>query len=259
MKKKVTIIILSIEILLLSTAMYIYYNGKNIAPKTFKTSFIEIKSEKIPQNFNNFKILYFSDLEYGRYFNSDNLSELQKSIETLDYDMILFGGDLIDKDYSPISDDVDILKKFFSSLKSPYGNFAIFGDYDQSTESRNILVRMILEDSGFELIEKELIIYKDKQSIVLNGLNYNAEPLINPVTSFNITLIHNHNHYKSISSNADLILCGHTHSKQINLFSSADYKFGLQNNLYITRGVGLTGKDYRIFSYPEICLFTLNQ
>ncbi len=259
MKKKVTIIILSILTLLLSTAMYIYYNGKNIAPKTFKTSFIDIKSEKIPQNFNNFKILYFSDLEYGKYFNFDNLNELQKSLESLNYDMILFGGDLIDKDYSPISDDVDILKQFFSSLKSSHGNFAILGDYDQSTESRSILVRMILEDSGFELIDKELTIYKDKQSIVLNGLNYSDEPLINPVTSFNITLIHNHNHYKSISSNADLILCGHTHNKQVNLFSSVDYRFGLQDNLYITRGIGLTEKDHRIFSYPEICLFTLNQ
>lgn len=256
MKKKL-IILLSIIILFLSIAMATFYVGKNIAPKTFKTSFVEIIDEKIPDNFYNFKILYFSDLEYGKYFNKDNLDELKKSIEKLDYDIILFGGDLIDKNYSPVSDDVDILQDFLSSLTSKYGNFAILGDFDTSTQSREVLVKMILDNSGFELIEKELTLYQEKQSIKLNGINYNSDTTINESDFFNIVMIHSRNLYSSLPQNINLVLCGDSHDRQINLFFNSDYKFGLQDNLYITRGVGLTEKDYRIFNYPELCIFIL--
>lgn len=260
MKKKIAIIILSILILITGSIAITFYHGKYVMPITFKTSFVEINDEQLPDSFVGYKILYFSDLQYGENFDKTRLEKLQTAINSLDYDLILFGGDLIDKDYSPVSDDVEILKDFFKSLKCKGGKFAILGGQDQITDSRNVLVKMILENSGVELISKDMNIYNDtSEYIIINGLNYGSEEIISSNENFTITLIHSNKQYDSLPKDIDLVLCGHTHDKQINLFSSANYKFGLQDNLYITRGIGLYEKDYRLFNYPELCLFTLQK
>lgn len=260
MKKKIAIIILSILILISGSCAIIFYHGKYIMPQSFKTSFIKINDTQLPDSFEGYKILYFSDLQYGKNFDKTRLEKLQSAINDLDYDLLLFGGDLISKDYSPVSDDVDILKSFFNSLKCKGGKFAILGEQDLVTDSRNVLVKMILENSGVELITKDMMIYNDaNEYIIVNGLNYDNEETTNSNELFTITLIHTLKQYDNLPKDTNLVLCGHSHDKQINIFSQANYKFGLQNNLYITKGIGLYGKDYRLFNYPELCIFTLEK
>jgi predicted MPP superfamily phosphohydrolase len=239
--------------------MIIFQRGKYVVPFNFKVSYLEETSEKIPSNFNNVKILFLTDIEYGYLFNEQHLANLKKTINNLDIDIVLFGGDLFDKNYPPVSSDVDILTDLLFSIDAPLGKFAILGDFDYSSETREILVKKILSDSNFELIDSEMKLYNNPTGfIVLYGDNFGNHTIDQVSTeTYSIVLLHGTETYKNLPVNVDLVLSGHTHDKQVNFFSKTDYKFGKTKNLYRSRGIGLTQFDYRIFSSPELVVITL--
>ena len=135
-RKKLLVLIMSGIILILISSMIIFQRGKYVVPFNFKVSYLEETSEKIPSNFNNVKILFLTDIEYGYLFNEQHLANLKKTINNLDIDIVLFGGDLFDKNYPPVSSDVDILTDLLFSIDAPLGKFAILGDFDYSSETR---------------------------------------------------------------------------------------------------------------------------
>ena len=87
-----------------------------------------------------------------------------------------------------------------------------------------------------------------------------------------VVLAHNPDSVPSLSGYpGDLILCGHTHGAQINLWGLWNrftlmehprYKRGLfrenQKTIYVNRGVGSAFK-FRLFSVPEVTLFQLKK
>ena len=258
-RKKVLVFIMSLIVLLLLFSMVVVYRGKNVVPFNFKVTYLEESSEKIPANFNDVKILFLTDIEYGSLFTEQHLSKLKTTINSLDVDIVLFGGDLFDKNYAPVSSDVDLLTDLLSSIKAPLGKFAILGDFDISTETREILVKKVLNDSNFELITSEMKLYNNPTGyIILSGDSYACNTIKQvSLDSYSIVILHGADTYKNIPPHVNLILSGHTHDKQVNFFSKANYKFGKTKNLYRSRGIGLTEFDYRIFSSPEIVVITL--
>ena len=258
-RKKALVFIMSLIVLVLLFSMIVVYRGKNAVPFNFKVSYIEETSEKIPTNFNDVKILFLTDIEYGALFTEQHLLKLKTAINNLDVDIVLFGGDLFDKNYAPVSSDVDLLTDLLSSIKAPLGKFAILGDFDISTETREILVKKVLNDSNFELITSEMKLYNNPTSyIILSGDSYACNTIKQvSLDSYSIVILHGTDTYKNIPPHVNLILSGHTHDKQVNFFSKANYKFGKTKNLYRSRGIGLTEFDYRIFSSPEIVVITL--
>lgn len=257
-KKALAAVIAAIIVILISSVIVIY-RGKYIVPFTFKVSYIDETSEKIPSNFNEVKILFLTDIEYGYLFNKEHISKLKTTINNLNVDIVLFGGDLFDKNYALISSDVDILTDLLSSIDAPLGKFAILGDFDFSSETRELLVKKILGDSNFEIIASEMKLYNNPTGyITLYGDNFGSHT-IEQVSNetYSIVLLHGTETYKNLPVNVNLVLSGHTHDKQVNFFSKADYRFGKNKNLYRSRGIGLTEFDYRIFSSPELVVITL--
>jgi len=239
--------------------MIVFWRGKYVVPYNFKVSYINVTSEKIPANFNDVKILFLTDIEYGYLFNEQHISKLKTAINNLDIDIVLFGGDLFDKNYAPVSSDVDILTDLLSSVEAPLGKFAILGDFDFVSETREILVKRILSDSNYELITSEMKLYNNPTGyITLYGDNYGSHTIEQISTeTYSIVLLHGTDTYKNLSLSINLVLSGHSHDKQVNFFSKADYKFGRTKNLYRSRGIGLTEFDYRIFSDPELVVIIL--
>ncbi len=259
-RKKIIVFIVSTIILILLAGIIVVYRGKYVVPFKFKVTYLNETSEKIPANFNNVKILFLTDIQFGQLFNEKHLANLKKTINNLDVDIVLFGGDLFDHSYAPVSCDVDLLTDLLSSIKAPLGKFAVLGDFDYSSETREILVKKILSDSNFELITSEMKLYNNPTGyITLYGDNYGTHSIeqINSET-YSIVLIHGTDSYSNLPNNVSLVLSGHTHDKQVNFFSKAKYTFGRNKNLYRCRGIGLTEVDYRIFSSPELVLITLN-
>lgn len=258
MKKRILIAVLAIIALLTLTGMYFYYDATSVAPEDYRVSYVKVESAKLDESFPKTSILYLTDLEYGGYVGEQQLNKLQKLISTLDYDVIIFGGDLFDLDYTVLSDDIQILTEFFSSLNAPRGKFAIFGDFDMQTESRKNVVNKVLSDSNFEILRNQLTLYlNSSQSINLYGYSYTDQIKESPAgDKLSLAVIHNLELVNSLSD-ADLVICGNSHDRQINWPFSSGRKLGQHGNLYYSGGVGLTGEHKRLFNDPELVIIQL--
>lgn len=250
---------------------------------TLSVSKYEIFIDKIPNEFNDYKIVQISDL-HSKEFGKENIKLLRK-IDELSPDIIVMTGDIIDKRDDKFDIAIDFLKKLCSKYQVIYtiGNHEIEIGYKKLKKYKEELKEIgvtILEDSS-------MTIYKNKKSIVINGLNYrynlndNKNSYLKFVKSkigkvdrekFNLLLTHDPTYatlYDKIEN--DLILCGHIHGGIINLgkvalfspsrkmfpkYFSGMYK--LKNSkLIVSKGLGKSKAIVRINNLPEIVLINL--
>ena len=59
-----------------------------------------IAIQDLPESFEDFKIVQFSDFLIGSTKNVDDIENVVKEINSLEPDLIVFTGDLIDKNYT---------------------------------------------------------------------------------------------------------------------------------------------------------------
>ena len=277
MKKKL-FLILGITTFLIISALFGYINASKINLTDFSVTYLDITDEQLPESFKDKTIIFISDLEYGTFFKDKRLEQFKKKISRLNADIIIFGGDMFDREFVPISSDVSLLTDLFSSLDARLGKFAIFGDFDLISDQRKALVSKILYDSNFEMLDNNPIRLHNNSNEHINLLGIDYIPMNIDLSSvyanvqsedFTLTVIHGANVANILPIKVNnLILSGHTHLCQVNLpfmvddsfaqtgdFATGRYKV---NNvmMYVTRGVGTTVKDYRAFSDPEIVYIT---
>ena len=277
MKKKL-FLILGITTFLIISALFGYINASKINLTDFSVTYLDITDEQLPESFRDKTIIFISDLEYGTFFKDKRLEQFKKKISRLNADIIIFGGDMFDREFVPISSDVSLLTDLFSSLDARLGKFAIFGDFDLISDQRKALVSKILYDSNFEMLDNNPIRLHNNSNEHINLLGIDYIPMNIDLSSvyanvqsedFTLTVIHGANVANILPIKVNnLILSGHTHHCQVNLpfmvddsfaqtgdFATGRYKV---NNvmMYVTRGIGTTVKDYRAFSDPEIVYIT---
>ncbi len=252
---------------------------QNIEPRWIEITRISITHAMIPPSFNGFKIIQFSDTHLGFHFHSHHLEKVIRFIQDEDPDMIIFSGDLIDNllTFMEIEDTIILLNK----LNAPYGKFAVYGNHDHGGYGSEKYLQ-IMEASGFTLLINDSIpIYnQDKDWITLSGLDDwllgqpDVKKALGNLTSetFNILISHAPD-TADFTSNypVHLQLSGHTHGGQVQLpfigplitppmgKKYTDGLYTLDNDLllYVNRGLGTTRLPYRLFSRPEITVFTL--
>jgi len=244
--------IVALFLVLALTAAYLYWDSTMNSPTNFKVTYLDIEDEKIPENFKGLKILYFSDLCYGSIFNAEHLQHLQKTLSTVDYDIVVFGGDLLDVDYAAVSDDVTLLTDFFNSLDARLGKFFILGDFDQATDTRVVLVKKVFNDANFELINGTMKLYNGLSGYITLSSADTTTELSEGI--YNVSIIHGTSNYNLLSENVDFVLSGHSHQFQTDFFNEEKGTLGLHNNLYVVRSVGMIEYNYRILNTPEILL-----
>lgn len=275
-KKKLLTIIIAALVLITMTG---YLNARFINPGDFHIRYVNISDETVSESFDGFSVVFISDIEYGSYLNGRRLEKLKKLLSGLDADIVIFGGDLFDRSYSPVTEDIELMTQLLSSIPAPYGRFAILGDYDLISESRTTLVRKILADAQFELLDGNplKIHYGSSAFINLTGFDY-SEELRDTSATFNafdpqvytITVVHGAEFAQNLPSfAANLAVSGHSHHVQVHLpffndydsyshtgnLSAGRHKLAAVPLLYVSHGLGTTGKDYRFFSDPEILFF----
>ena len=89
---KVVIIILLILFALFLYSHFIGTKGLNIREYS-------VINNKLPDSFNGFKIVHFSDLGYGSNIFMNDVKKVVKNINSRKPDLVIFSGDLIDKNY----------------------------------------------------------------------------------------------------------------------------------------------------------------
>ena len=154
-------------IILIFAILYLY--ARYVGPSGIKVNEYNITSGDVPESFDGFSIVQFSDLELGTTFNTENLKSLVKKINSLDPDIIVFTGDLVNKDYKLSSKKEKILINSFNEMDALIGKYSVRGDDD----TKSNVYENVIENTDFIDITNnyELIYYKGLTPIVLYGLD----------------------------------------------------------------------------------------
>nr|WP_166157090.1 UDP-2,3-diacylglucosamine diphosphatase LpxG [Neochlamydia sp. AcF84]NGY95528.1 putative metallophosphoesterase [Neochlamydia sp. AcF84] len=98
-----------------------------IENKLVSRTFKRFKISYLPKDLHGLKIAQFSDLHLHPQVPQRFLEKIKRKIESFQPDIIVFTGDFL---CFSLSRDLVRLEQFFTSLKAPYGCFAVLGNHD---------------------------------------------------------------------------------------------------------------------------------
>lgn len=252
-----------------------------IGTKGLKTYEYLVKSN-IEESYDGLKIIHFSDLHYKKVITEERVKELIKEINKNKPDIVIFTGDLLDKDYQLKNKDINFLIEQLSKIESVYGTYAILGDcdYQDIDTINNIYIQsnITLLDNNYTIIHN-----KNNDKILIMGLSSYLENKANPSSikqpndniKEKIYLIHEPDYIPTIINNTkdiSMILSGHSINGSINIplvkqlllptGAKQYYKpyYQLNNtNIYISNGIGVNNINFRLFNTPSINLYRLKK
>lgn len=226
------------------------------------------------------KLVQFTDTQLGEYYTIDDLKRAVDKINSVNPDIVVFTGDLIDhaNKYEDINKVSGVLKKINANV----GKYAIFGNHDYGGGAE-WYYENIMEEAGFDVLrnEKVSLTYNDKLINIIgadDGLmrKLNAQNCINGVSedAINILLLHEPDLIQEFYNYPiDLALCGHSHGGQVyipfygplvNNYLAKNYSKGLyyldndrETVLYVDSGLGNTKVPFRMCNIPRVTLFNI--
>jgi len=210
----------------------------------FEVRHVEFASADLPEAFDGYRIVHFSDAHVGSMTGSRQWM-LQRAIDSINAqhaDAIVFTGDM--QNIWP--DELPQQASYFRQLKAKDGVFAVLGNHDyavyqdcdeaEKTTNCGKTVKALC-DMGFDLLLNEhRIVRHDSDSIVIAGMeNWGTKKrmprkgdVIKTLTGITISpspfivmLQHDPSCWREKilpECNAQLTLSGHTHGGQISLF-----------------------------------------
>lgn len=247
-------------IFLLFYSFYIGTSGLFI--KEFK-----LDTKKIDPKMSGLKIIQFSDLHY-KGSSDKKIQNIVKKINSLNPDIVIFTGDLINEKYKLTKEKQEFLIKALSKINSQLGNYYVTGEEDKED------AKLILDSSNFiNLNDSEQLIYKESNTpILLIGKDKSKAYFENnkDISYFKMLALHNPNDFDDLKSyNFDVVLAGHTHNGQINIPKIKDllidskyknnYQLIKETKMYINPGIGNSKIKMRVFNHPTIYLYRLNK
>lgn len=240
----------------------------------------EVKSQKLPESFDGFKIVQLSDL-HGAEFGEDGM-ELVEKVKELEPDMIALTGDFVTDE-----GDLAAVEKLVARLTELCPVYFVSGNHEFGS-GLAVKVRNILERAGVKYLSNEyLTISRGEDEILLGGVEdplayadmLSPDELAQKMNdaapdAFKILLGHRNywmTEYPELP--VDLIFCGHAHGGLIRIPGVGgligtdrrlfpDFDAGQFNNgrytLIVSRGLGNSVPIPRIFNRPEIVCVELS-
>ena len=281
-RKKIVISCFKIIIIIILLSITFYLYTTYISSKIIDVKEERIINEKLPTNFNGLKIIQISDIHYGSTIFIKDIKKLVELVNERTPDLVVFTGDLINKDYKLNSKEQEKLITELKKIKTTIGKYAIMGEEDSSE------FNTIMNQSNFTILNNSYdLIYKDNNTpILLIGLNnskknedidsayeYFNQPTHNS-NIYTITLLHKPDTVDEILEKyptTDLFLAGHSHNGQINIpyigglikkegsqqYINEFYQIN-ESKLYISSGIGTNVNGFRLFCRPSINFFRLS-
>lgn len=200
---------------------------------------------------------------------------LLKMLRDLAPDLILIGGDFI-KTGANLEETISTV----SRLQAPLGVYGVVGNIDLShQESRRLIPE--LAATGVEILRNQRRrIRAENLKFDLVGFDLNPSPkeveevFANREAGFPQIVLAHWPYLLDVLTpyQPELILCGHTHGGQVRLpligsflarlLAGTHYDQGLftvlNSQVYVTRGIGMTTHQIRLFCPPEIVFLTVN-
>lgn len=234
-----------------------------------------VESKNLPPEFDGFTIAFLSDIHYPSKFTRTRLGRVVRKLRNLQPQTLLLGGDYVTSD-----EYIDELFDSLSSVKLPYGIFAVYGNHEFK-RAENIKASM--EHYGIRLLADDTAtISVDDASILLVGIAnpFNIDSLkISPKENvpdslFTILLAHTPDYAQDADVSADIVLSGHTHGGQVSLFGlytpvtnsryGSRFLHGMNHTdsgvpVLTTTGVGTSRRKIRFCVPSEIVFITLRR
>ncbi|WP_308501731.1 metallophosphoesterase [uncultured Alistipes sp.] len=218
--------------------------GTTFGRTTLRVNRVEICSDRIPEAFDGFRFVHFSDAHVGALVRPEReLTRLADTINALRPDAVFFTGDLVNIRAEELDER---MMQLLRRIEAPV--WSVTGNHDVGTYIKDTLSWPIAEQ-GRRLVEREremgwcviedttLYVRRGRDSISLTGISFDPAlrerrhdrhlPADNlpaiyagvPESSYNITLVHVPQLWQQIieTGHGDLTLSGHVHSMQMKI------------------------------------------
>jgi len=250
----------------------------------------------LPNAFDGFKLLQFSDFHAGSLIN--NKDKIKYAVELMNEqmaDIIFFTGDFVNN----VADELTGFSNILSDLQAPKGMYSILGNHDygdyvewNSIHEKNKNLKYLLDiqrESGFNMLLNDSVkIFNGQDFIEVIGVENwglppfpqygNLEMALSETEnkSFKILLSHDPTHWDEQVlnfTNIDLTLSGHTHGAQFGIeipgwrWSPVNMRYKRWGGLYeegkqklnVNTGLGYIGFPGRVGMPPEITVIELKK
>jgi len=270
--------------------------GAIVTPGKIEVKEVELTFDRLPDAFDGYRIVQWSDAHLGTYNGRTAIVERQiNAINALNADLICFTGDLVSRETNEALPYRDLLAR----LHARDGVYSVLGNHDYDNyvtwddEQAKLVDRKALCDlqtaAGWHLLNDDYVLIKrgDDKLVLIGTENYGDRPgekrgnLAKAYSglrdsNFKIQLQHNPYAWRAntlTNSNIDLMLAGHTHAWQFMLklgnwrWSPASFRYPEWGGaycegdrwLYVNIGTGMVGPPMRIGATPEITVITLRK
>lgn len=191
--------------------------------------------------------IHFHDREEGHIQNT------ARAVASLDPDVVVVGGDLVDEETRDFKGLEDFLKDLPGVERlAVLGNHEYWSGHVDSTAT-------ILKRTGFKVLFNECL---ETSVGRVFGFDWREDRQYGEISFGGIVLAHDPNAADAVSGPA-LVLSGHTHGGLVllgtTIYSNSRYSRGLYSFkdgklLYVSRGLGHMSLQLRINSRPELLI-----
>ncbi|WP_072679343.1 metallophosphoesterase [Arcobacter sp. LA11] len=241
------------------------YNARHIEIED-----VDIKIRNLKQSYS---IVQLSDIHIGGLIDKNFISDLVDQVNTLNPDIVVITGDMVDTKLEYAKEALDELK----NLKSKYGNYFIVGNHEYFHGVTSIID--YVNTLNIKTLENENVyIGEEGEGFFLAGvydvMGYRVESYkpdlykaLIGTDEYPIVLLAHQPKFIEEVKDVDLVLSGHTHGGQIVPFNllvklAQPYVKGLHQHdentqIYINKGTGFWGPPMRLGASSEITNITL--
>lgn len=233
---------------------------------------MNLKSDKLPIGSQGIKLVQISDLHLSRLKSPEWLQEVISVVNSLEPDVIVITGDMIDDNMEGLKDFVPVMKGF----RSKHGVFAVAGNHDHYVGIHNMLE--FEKAGGVRILNNEMV--NIAGTINLLGVDDEDPEIISHYTpflektaktaTFPVVLLKHRPTWFDEAEHAGVFLqlSGHTHAGQIPPLDlivrlGFAYPYGLYKRgasyIYTTCGTGTWGPPMRLFSHSEVVVITISR
>lgn len=238
----------------------------------------------LPAGFDGCRIAHLSDL-HGHEYGEDS-RELVERVAREDPDLIVITGDLIDQ-----KSQLDMVPALARGLSAVAPTYYVTGNHEWALGSKTVKeLKALLGESGVTVLSNRWEeVERNGDRLALAGVDdpngyadqKTPEALAEEIRSvfgdpFWLLLAHRNNYFERTYSRlgADLVITGHGHGGLIRLpftdglvsvertfFPSYTAGFYSANGgeLFVSRGLGNSGRTFRLFNRPEVVVLTLER
>lgn len=278
MKKRIIIVSIFVIILLL---LGFYLNFENTS---LQVAHYDILDNKIPEDFNNYRIIQVSD--FHNTTSKKLTNDLVENIKKQKPNIIVLTGDLIDSRKTEVTFAINFIKE----IKDIAPIYYVTGNHEARVSKYSELKEQ-MNNLGIDILENKAIAIRQNDSTLnLIGINDPSFANENKVSDNEIirTEINNLEYDKDIytillshrpeafdtyvSENINLIFTGHAHGGQIRIpfvggvvapnqglfpkYTSGKYE-EKNTTMIVSRGIGNSIFPFRINNRPELIIVVL--